>query len=139
MERILFKAKKINCQDKVIGSIITIDEHKSVIIANCKNPITKEGIGYWYINAPAYEVETKSISLFTGLKDKNGVEIFENDKFGYEKHYGYNFESFIGEIKYQDGCFGFKVIEGQNYQDFTPFSEIDELQTDFLNHVVVVF
>jgi len=78
------------------------------------------------------------LSQYIGLNDKNGVEIYENDLFAYSEHKGYSFESFTGEIKYQDGCFGFKVITGQNYQDFTPFSEIDELQHDFLNHVVVL-
>lgn len=85
-----------------------------------------------------FRVEPDSLSQYIGLRDKNGDEIFENDLFTYSEHKGYSFESFTGEIKYQDGCFGFKVITGQNYQDFTPLSEIDELQHDFLNHVVVL-
>lgn len=79
----------------------------------------------------------KSLSQFTGLRI-GYTKLFEGDIFNYTRHKGYLYDDFQGEIKYKDGCFGFKIITGQVYRDFTPFSEIDELQSDFINHIVII-
>lgn len=82
--------------------------------------------------------EIVSCDEWTGLTCKKDDDIFENDIFKYTKHKGYLYDDFTGQIKFKDGCFGFEVITGQVYADFTPFSEIDELENDFLNHIEII-
>lgn len=46
-------------------------------------------------------VDNGTIGQYTGLKDKNGVEIYEGDKVK-AKFYG---KEVVGEIGFSDGCF----------------------------------
>lgn len=48
-----------------------------------------------------YQVKEETIGQYTGLKDKNGVEIYEGDKVK-AKFYG---KEVVGEIGFSDGCF----------------------------------
>ncbi|HCB89075.1 MAG TPA: hypothetical protein DEP71_07320 [Porphyromonadaceae bacterium] len=82
-----------------------------------------------------YDVIPETVCQFTTLKDKNGVEIYRDDKFQYRKHKGYLLDDFIGVVKFKDGCFGY---ESNRDRLFTPFSEFDELKEDFLDHIEVV-
>jgi uncharacterized phage protein (TIGR01671 family) len=82
-----------------------------------------------------YDVIPETVCQFVGLKDKNGVEIYKDDKFQYRKHKWYLLDDFIGVVKFKDGCFGY---EDNRNRPFTPFSEFDELQEDFLCHIEVV-
>lgn len=81
------------------------------------------------------EVIPETVCQWTGLLDKHGVKIFEGDIFQYRKHKWYLLDDFIGVVKFKDGCFGY---EGNRNRPFTPFSEFDELQKDFLDHIEVI-
>ena len=66
----------------------------------------------------AFNVDKETISQYTGLKDKNGKEIYEGDIVKINAHsYDFGFENDkIGEIKFLNGCFGFyRQISEQEY------------------------
>lgn len=124
--KILFKGKRMDNEQYVVGFFLGV------------NPVNENITYLGFMGNMGYSVYSDSVGQFTGLKTGKKQELFEGDVFDYKKHKGYLYDDFQGEIKFQDGCFGFGIITGQVYRDFTSFSEIDELQNDFLNHIEIV-
>lgn len=84
-----------------------------------------------------YDVVAHSVSEWTGLL-MNGEKLFEGDIFQHKEHKGYMLPSFNAHVVWIDGsaCFGYQRHD--NFSRPTPFSEHDELQTDFLNHCKII-
>ena len=102
-----------------------------------KNPVTLFQGDY---NVRVLEVEEDTIGQFTGLKDKNGTEIYEGDIIGYEEHEGYLLESFIAEVVFENGTFGYRRKNSMldDIGVFESFCVHDCLQEDFLDYVEVL-
>jgi hypothetical protein len=124
--KIQFKGKRIDNGKDVVGFFLGV------------NPVDSDVTFLGLSGGIDYRVHSNSVGQFTGLNTGRKEDLFEGDIFNYSKHKGYIYDDFQGEIAFQEGCFGFKIITGQVYREFTPFSEIDELQIDFLNHIEIV-
>ena len=133
---ILFKGKLSHSKEWIEGNLIIAQNGKPYIIPF--DVFEPDGNHLIIDSDNPFWVDEDTVSQFINQKDKTGKKIFEGDIFNYTKHKGYLYDDFQGEIKFEDGCFGFVVITGQVYRTFTPFSEIDELQSDFLNHIDIV-
>jgi uncharacterized phage protein (TIGR01671 family) len=140
-EEIKFKAQRVGDREWVYGSYTQMREEDHNECFRTKPHKTYHRIWQWeagdwnmggYAN---YEVIPETVCQFTGLKDKNGIEIYRDDKFQYRKHKWYLLDDFIGVVKFKDGCFGY---ECNRNRPFTPFSEFDKLQKDFLDHIEII-
>ena len=97
MREILFRAKRIDNGEWVEG-------------------LPQKMWGEWHIinsddENTAYPIVPKTVSQYTGLKDKNGNRIWENDivrttKFGKDDGNGHNYAGFdVFVVKWDDGGF----------------------------------
>ena len=76
-DRYLFKAKRIDDGEWEIGSLIALPTGEYEISNKCNNPPDCDHI--WNKVVITHKVKPSTICQCTGLKDKNGKLIWEND------------------------------------------------------------
>lgn len=116
MRTIKYRGKRIDNGEWVYGYLFKLNhtqlEGKIYIIPDFASAV------YYY------EVAPETVGQYTGLKDKNGKEIYGGDIVKIHKH-GYDFgfeQEQIGEIKFVDGSFGFYRQKQKNEYYFNELS-----------------
>ena len=143
MREILFRAKRIDNGEWVIGSLVLSDdadeEYKAIIIPSVNsNMFTREsynedlGFENWY------KVDQSTICQCTGLKDKNGKLIWENDVVGFWDAYstenGHAEMDCIGKVVWDDETISFQVTNRLCAESHEVLDECCVIGNIFDNH-----
>lgn len=125
MREILFKAKRLDNEEWVEGNLIQTTYFGEVRswISTPSDPTRLRAISTYYGDWRAVEVHTDTLCQYTGLTDKNGNKIWENDivKMTYRDN---DYE--IGLIRYdaEDVRYRFCVDDAQYCFDRTDTTEV---------------
>ena len=79
---ILFRGQKINSEEWVYGSLIETNQfikHMPWLHSKFWIVTSSFGNGGWFNVRSRFHVNSKTVGQYIGLKDKNGVKIFECD------------------------------------------------------------
>jgi uncharacterized phage protein (TIGR01671 family) len=80
----------------------------------------------WDEHGRAIEVKPETVGQFTGLTDKNGVEVFEGDYVSYYNRFSN--KTYEGTVKWDDMWASFAIFEdGRTYAAETDWVKIDRL------------
>ena len=128
-ERYLFKAKRLDTHDWILGFLSMHKTGKYFI-----RPIGGSA-------SSSEEVEKNTICQCTGLKDRNGKLIWENDiihKPFYTDYDAYaNSEAYTGRIQYEDGGWSVEITRSDGSTFVSPIIEMIAYSKD-IEHFEVI-
>ena len=101
---IKFRGKSIYGEDWLYGSLVKIEKNRYAVIPPLNNIEIGKSIGM-------YEVYPETVGQFTGLLDKDGMEIYEGDIL-HTITFGFNPEEYTAIILYRN-C-SFQLSNGRN-------------------------
>ena len=131
-DRYLFRAKRIDKGEWVEGCLLVLDDETYRIATSCL-----QGNEEHLLQVCAYEVDPSTICQCTGLNDKNGNLIWENDVVGFWDAYstenGYAEAACIGKVVWDDETISFQVTNRLSAESYEVLDECSVIGNIFDN------
>ena len=131
-DRYLFKAKFDDSDRWVKGQLVEVND-TYLIIPNHESKI----LAGWFSTSNVVEVKKDTICQCTGLKDKNGKLIWENDVVAYWDAYstesGYAEADCIGKVVWDDETISFQVTNRLSAESYEVLDECSVIGNKFDN------
>ena len=131
-DRYLFRAKRIDNGEWVEGCLLVLDDETYRIATSCL-----KGNAENLFEVCAYEVDPSTICQCTGLKDKNGNLIWENDVVGFLDTYstenGHAEMDCIGKVVWDDETISFQVTNRLSAESYEVLDECSVIGNIFDN------